>query len=236
MIGTVSKLIIFTSMVKRIINTSKSKRVILQVYGTCLQMFLFFGLRRKDCLTRSTLSSDTSNRPALFPLQRHPVFWNCWYQRLMLLGDRGSLLNCCRNACWTETTDSCLTNYSTQNAFCFRVAIIILLCHRPREKSGVGLRMRTKLEHLLFHSMWETYFRVHFESYKCGFKPFQSFWYMHYYLPHYLEMTSLCSGWSSPGEMTHWSQGWVGSVACLHTVEKRVLPIMGFECSHQLLM
>jgi len=60
----------------------------------------FFGPRRKDCLTRSTLSSDTRGRPALFPLQRHPFVWNCWYQYLMLLGDGGSLLNCRRNACW----------------------------------------------------------------------------------------------------------------------------------------
>ena len=27
--------------------------------------------------------------PALFPSQRHPVLWNCWYQRLMLFGDEG---------------------------------------------------------------------------------------------------------------------------------------------------
>jgi hypothetical protein len=74
----------------------------------------------------------------------------------MLLGDGGSLLNCRRNARWTETTDSCLTNCSTQNAFCSGVAIIALLRHRPRDKRGVGLRMRTKLEHLVFRSMWET--------------------------------------------------------------------------------
>jgi len=72
MIGAVWKLIIFTSMVKRLINTSRNERVTLQVYDTCLQTFLFFGLRRKDCLTRSTLSSDTHGRPALFPLKRHP--------------------------------------------------------------------------------------------------------------------------------------------------------------------
>ena len=47
----------------------------------------FFGLRRKYCLTCSTLSSDTRGRPALFPLQRHPLVWNCLYQHLMLLGD-----------------------------------------------------------------------------------------------------------------------------------------------------
>ena len=77
MIGAVWKLIIFTSMVKRFINTSRNERVTLQVYDTCLQMFLFFGLQRKDRLTRSTVSSDTRCRPALFPLQRHPVVRNC---------------------------------------------------------------------------------------------------------------------------------------------------------------
>ena len=66
MIGAVWKLIIFTRMVKRLINTSRNERVTLQVRDKCLQIFLFF-------LTRSTLSSDTRGCPALFPLQRHPV-------------------------------------------------------------------------------------------------------------------------------------------------------------------
>ena len=39
MIGAVLKLIIFTSMVNRIINTSRNKRVTQQVYDTYLQMF-----------------------------------------------------------------------------------------------------------------------------------------------------------------------------------------------------
>ena len=103
MIGAVLKLIIFTSMVNRIINTSRYERVTQQVYDT-------------------------------YP----------------------SLLNCRRNAHWTETTDSCFTNCSTQNAFCYWVAIIVLFPHRPREKRGVGLRMRTKLEQMQFHSIWET--------------------------------------------------------------------------------
>ena len=59
MIGMVWKLIIITSMAKRLINTSRNETVTLQVYDTCLQMFDSFGLRRKDCLTRFTLSSDT---------------------------------------------------------------------------------------------------------------------------------------------------------------------------------
>jgi hypothetical protein len=74
----------------------------------------------------------------------------------MLLGDGGSRLNCRQNARWTEITDSCFKNCSTQNAFCSRVIIIAVLCHRPREKRGVGMSTRTKLEHLLFCSMWET--------------------------------------------------------------------------------
>jgi len=39
MIGVVLKLIIFTSMVNRIINTSRNERVAQQVYDTYLQMF-----------------------------------------------------------------------------------------------------------------------------------------------------------------------------------------------------
>jgi len=125
----------------------------------------------------------TRGRPVLFSLQRHPVVWNCWYQRLMLLGDGGSLSNCRQNARWTETTDLCFTNCSTQNAFCSGVAIIALLRHSPREKRGVGLRKRTKLEHLLFHSMWETYFCVCFDSRNGRLKPLQSFWYTLYSIP-----------------------------------------------------
>ena len=182
MIGAVWKLIIFTCMVKRLINTSRNERVTLQVYDTCLQMCDLFGLRRKDCLTPFTLSSDTRGRPVLFPLQRHSVVWNCWYQRLMLLADGGSLLNCRRNARWTETIDSCFKNCNTQNALCSGVAIIALLRHRPREKRGEGLRMRTKREHLLFLCIWETYFCVRFESLNGGLKQPQSFWYTLLYL------------------------------------------------------
>jgi len=72
MFGAFWKLIIFTSMVKRLINTSRNERVTLQVYDTCLQMFHSFGLRRKDCLNRSTLSSDTRCRPALFSFTKAP--------------------------------------------------------------------------------------------------------------------------------------------------------------------
>jgi hypothetical protein len=55
------------------------------------------------------------------------------------------------------------------------VTIIALLRHRPREKRGVGMRMRTKLEHLLFRSMWETYFFVRFDSRNGKLKLLQPF-------------------------------------------------------------
>jgi len=78
----------------------------------------------------------------------------CYWER------GGSLLNCRRNARCTETIDSCFANCSAQNAFYSRVAIIALLRHRLGEKRGVGLRMCTKLEHLPFRSMWETYTNI----------------------------------------------------------------------------
>jgi hypothetical protein len=44
-----------------------------------------------------------------------------------------------------------------------------------REKRGTGLRLGTKLEHLLFDSMWETYFCLRFESRNGRLKLLQSF-------------------------------------------------------------
>jgi hypothetical protein len=82
----------------------------------------FLQAAKKGYLTRSTFSSGTRERPELFPLQRHPFVWNCWYKRLTLLADRGSPWNCHRKARWRETTDSCFANCSTQNAFCSGVA------------------------------------------------------------------------------------------------------------------
>jgi hypothetical protein len=48
-----------------------------------------------------------------------------------------------------------------------------LLRHTPREKRGVGMRMCTKLEHLLFRCMWETYFCVRFQNRNDRLKPFK---------------------------------------------------------------
>jgi hypothetical protein len=98
----------------------------------------------------------------------------------MLLGDGESLLNCRRNARQTETTDSCLTNCSTQNTFCSGVAIFALLRHRSRQRRGKWDCACSQNEHLLFRSMWETYFCVRFDSRNGRLKLLQSFWYTLY--------------------------------------------------------
>ena len=107
MTGAVWKLIIFTSAVNRIINTSSNGRILLLVYDTCLQTFgvcTHGHMAHIEAIVQFLPHSDQHVRcgPALFPLQRHPVVWNCWYQCLMLLGDGGSLLNCRRNSRCTE--------------------------------------------------------------------------------------------------------------------------------------
>ena len=57
-IGAVLKLIIFTSMVNRIINTSRNERVTQQVYDTYLQMF-------NVCTLRHTAHQGDSPIPAI---------------------------------------------------------------------------------------------------------------------------------------------------------------------------
>jgi hypothetical protein len=57
------------------------------------------------------------------------------------------------------------------------------LCNvTDQERGGVGLHMQSKFEYLLFHSIWETYFCVHFQSHYGPLKLLQSFWYMLYSL------------------------------------------------------
>ena len=173
MIWAVWKLIIFTSMVKRLINTSRNERVTLQVYDTCLQMFIFFGLRRKDCLTRYTLSSDTCGRPALFPLQRHPVVWNCWYQRL----------------CYWEMGDHCwiVAGMPAEQKQLIRASQIaahktpsapespLSLCYfTDRERRGEwDCACAQNLNTCYFVPCGETYFCVRFGSRNGRLKPFQ---------------------------------------------------------------
>ena len=162
--------------------------VFLQVYNRCLQMFEVGTLGRTaqtEAIVQFLPHSDQHVRcygPALFPLQRHPVVCNCWYQRLMLLEDGGSLLNCRRNASWTETTDSCFTNCCTQNAFCSGVAIIAVLRHRPEREQGWGgiaHEQKTLSPAVSFH-VGKLNFCMRFQGRDGGLKPLQLCWYTLY--------------------------------------------------------
>ena len=78
-IEAVWKLITFTSMLNRIINTSSNEIIILLVYDTCLQMFDVCSLGHTAHIQAIVQFLSHSNQhvrcegPALFPLQRHPV-------------------------------------------------------------------------------------------------------------------------------------------------------------------
>jgi hypothetical protein len=73
-------------------------------------------------------------------------------------------------------SNSCHTLSSMSGVIVSTFAVIVLQISYARER-GLGLRMRTKREHLLFLSMWETYFCVRFQNRNGRSKPLQSFWY-----------------------------------------------------------
>jgi hypothetical protein len=179
MIGAVWKLIVFISMANRIINASSNERIIVQVYDAFPQMFDVCTLGHTAHIEAIASSCHPliSTRPSCtFSFTKTPRCLKV-IPPSNAIGRWGSLMNCHRNPRWTETTDSCFTNCSTQNAFCSGVAIIAVLRHRSSEKRGAGMRMRTKLEHLLLRSMWETYFCVCFQYRNGRLKQLHSFWY-----------------------------------------------------------
>jgi hypothetical protein len=91
----------------------------------------FMGLRRKDCRTLSTVSSECDGRPVLLPLHRQPVSMSCVCQRLMEFLSGGSTSNCRRKLRWTVITDVVFAYSTAQNAFCCLVgAILKILCPR----------------------------------------------------------------------------------------------------------
>ena len=73
MIGAVWKLIIFTSMVKTLVNTSRNERVTLQVYDTCLQIAISSDCKVKTVSLVPRFLLTHAAVLTLFPLQRHPV-------------------------------------------------------------------------------------------------------------------------------------------------------------------
>ena len=154
MIGAVLKLIIFTNMVNRIINTSRNERVTQQVYDTYLQMFDVCTL----ALSRSFHASFLHTRPSCtFSFTKAP---SCLKLLIPASNDvarwGGSLLNCRRNAHWTETTDSCFTKCSTQNAFCSGVAIIVLFRHIVQAHKTWTPALSFHMGNLLLCAFWKS--------------------------------------------------------------------------------
>ena len=91
---------------------------------------------------------------------------------------KGSVLNCHRNVRWTEATDSCFTNCSTQNAFCSGVAIIAVLRHRPRGESDCA--RAENLNTCCFVPCGKLTSACVFKAVDGRLKPLQLFWYTLY--------------------------------------------------------
>jgi hypothetical protein len=75
--GTVWKLIIFTSVVNSLINTSRNEKVTLQVYDTCLQMFYVCTVRHTahiEAIVQFMPYSDQQvSSDGFHSRHRHPV-------------------------------------------------------------------------------------------------------------------------------------------------------------------
>ena len=132
-----------------------------------------------------TLFWDMSDVLHIFPPLKKPFVWNWWYQHLMLLGDGESLRNCRWKARWIKIsvsysqTAAHKTLPTPESPF----SLSYLADHEWAGEGGeLGLGMRSKLEYLLFRSIWETYFCVHFQSVYGRLKLLQWFWYMIYLL------------------------------------------------------
>ena len=144
MIGAVWKLIIFTSVVKRLINTSRNERVTLQVWY--MPTNVSFLRTAKKRLSHSFHTFFWHTRPSCtFSFTKAPRCLKLLIPASNAIGRWRITVELSPKCQVNRNNWSCFTNCSTQNAFCSGVAIIASLRHGPREKRGVGLRMRTKL-------------------------------------------------------------------------------------------
>jgi hypothetical protein len=104
----------------------------------------FLQIAKKIPSHSSTISCDTRGRPALFPLQRHPVIWNCWYQRLMLLAD----------GAWRPAEEKQLLRklQHTKRVLLQSRHFLFIMSRTKRERVGGGLHMiKTWIPAASFH-------------------------------------------------------------------------------------
>jgi hypothetical protein len=131
-----------------------------------------------DCLTRSTLSSDT-RMSCTFPFTKVP---RCLRQLIPTPNAVGRWITLELSPEGPLNRNNWFMLRKVQHTKRFLLRSHHFLCITPRteREGGVGLRMRSKLEYLLFRSKWETYFCVHFQSHYGRLKPLQSVWYTLY--------------------------------------------------------
>ena len=174
-------------MVNRIINISSNERLILQVYDTSLQMFDVCTVDHTahiEATVQFLPHSDQHVRcdgPALFPLQRHPVVWNCWYQRLMLLGDVGITVELSpeRPLNWNRW----LMPHELQHTKRFLLRCRHYRCvtsQTEREEGQWDCAWAENQNTCCFVPCGETYLCMCFQRRDGRLKPLQSFWYTLY--------------------------------------------------------
>jgi len=162
MIGALWKLIIFTSMVNRIINISGNERVTVQIYDTCLQMFDVCTLRHMAHIEaivqflpysdlQVTCDGPHSRGNSLLQIRYVHRLW--WHKHFVLA---------------IELSPECLlnrNNWFVHHKLQHTKRFLLFSRHYPfvtseterEEEIGIAHAQSTKLEHLLSCSMWKTY-------------------------------------------------------------------------------
>jgi hypothetical protein len=106
MIGAVWKSIIFTSMLNTIITTSSNESIVVQVYGSCPQMFDVFTLGHAahiEAIVQFLPHFDQNAAVLDFSFTKAPRCLKLLTPAYNSIGRWGSQLGCRRNARWTET-------------------------------------------------------------------------------------------------------------------------------------
>ena len=114
------------------------------------------GLHSKPSWICLTFSSDTHGQPELFPLHRHPICSNWWFQWQMLFVIGGWMLKWRRNARCTAVAESVLINSWMQKILCCIVAILLMLLHGcalgKRSSGGIWKFRTSSFKCYVYHS------------------------------------------------------------------------------------
>jgi hypothetical protein len=81
---------------------------------------------------------------ALFPLQRHPFFWNCLYQRLMLLADGGLTLTLSPEGPLNRNNWFMLHKLQQTKFFLIQRSYFLFVTSRTEREGGSGIAYAIK--------------------------------------------------------------------------------------------